>query len=421
VVVAALAAGVGAGTVLAVNHSSNTGSSSLALPNGGGSVPNPGNPDSGSSGGNPSSAVTQQVRKEVSPGIVDVISTPSYQNGMLEGTGMVLSSNGLVLTNNHVVEGTSKVVAKIANTGQEYSATVLGTDDKDDVALLKLNNVSGLKTIPIGNSSSVQVGQPVVALGNAEGQDGAPTVVSGKVTSLDQSIQATDEGAGTVENLTDMLETDAPIVSGDSGGALATTAGKVIGMNTAANSSTSASNPGASQGFAIPIDRALAIAHTIAAGKGSSTIQIGLPPFLGVTVASSKSGPSTSTSPHAQLQQLEQADQSAGGSSTGGLGGSGGTSNGCLSSDESSVPASIANVNSGALVAGVLCNTPVTQAGMTAGAVITSINGYAVTSPAALTSVLSHFHPAQNVTINWVDTGGKKHTSTVQLATGPAK
>jgi S1-C subfamily serine protease len=290
------------------------------------------------------------------------------------------------------------------------------------VALLKLTGVSGLKTIPIGNSNSVQLNQPVIALGNAEGQDGPPTVVTGRVTSLDQAIQATDEGAGTVENLKDMLQTNAPIVSGDSGGALATTAGKVIGMNTAANSSTSSSSPGASQGFAIPINRALSIAKEIAAGKGGSQIQIGLPPFLGVTVASSKSGPSTSSSPKTQLQQLQASNQAAGGNPFGGLGGSGGgSSNGCLSSDESSVPASIANVNSGALVAGVLCNTPVASAGMSAGAVITSINGNAVTSPAALTQVLNHFHPGQSVTVNWTAPGGKTHTSTVQLASGPAK
>ena len=127
---------------------------------------------------------------------------------------------------------------KIPATGQVFkSVTVLGTDATDDVALLQLNGATGLHPVPRGNSSLVRKGDTVVALGNAEGRDGKPTVVAGSVTATDQSIRATDEGAGTTENLHGMLETNAPIVSGDSGGALANLQGQVIGMNTAANSS----------------------------------------------------------------------------------------------------------------------------------------------------------------------------------------
>src|SRR5487761_957282 len=236
VVVAALAAGVGAGTVLALNHNSGGASQpSVSLP-GAGAVPRPGSGTGSGGSTNASSSVMQAVNRKVSPGIVDVISQPAYQTGTLEGTGMILSRSGLVLTNNHVVEGTSSVQAKIANTGKTYSVKVIGTDATDDVALLQLIGATNLTPVPLGNSNTVRVGDAVVALGNADGQDGPPTVVSGKVTSLNQSIKASDQGAGTTENLHGMLQTNAPIISGDSGGALANAQGQVIGMNTAANS-----------------------------------------------------------------------------------------------------------------------------------------------------------------------------------------
>jgi S1-C subfamily serine protease len=419
VLVAALAAGVGAGTVLAMRHNSNNNTPSFSLPSG-----NAGGQQGGgaSNGGGASKSTARGVAHAVSPGIVDVISTPSYQpGGTLEGTGMIISSNGLVLTNNHVVEGTSHEVAELANnTSRKFPVTVLGTDSTDDVALLKLNGASNLKTVPLGNSDTARVGQAVVALGNAEGQDGAPTVVTGTITNLDRSIEASDAGAGTTENLHDMLQTNAPIVEGDSGGALASTNGKVIGMNTAANTGTTGA-PGTSMGFAIPINRAMSIVRQIEAGRTTAQIQLGYPAFLGVTVASSKTGPSTSSSPQAQLQQLKHppGSQSQG---FGGLGGNGGgTSHGCLSTDQRSVPAKAANVSSGVLVGGVLCGTPVDAAGMTAGSVITAIDGNAITSPASLTKGLSAYRPGETVSVAWVSPNGQHHTSSLKLAPGPAK
>ena len=424
VVVAALAAGVGAGTVLALRHNDGSNPAGLTLPNNpsNGALPGAGSGQpNGNSGAN--SSLTQSVASKVSPGIVDIISTPSYsgQATTLEGTGMILTHSGLVLTNNHVVEGTSSVEAKIADTGQTYKITVLGTDAVHDVALLKIVNPGNLTPVSTGDSSKVQIGETVVALGNAEGQDGTPTVVSGRITSLNQSIQASDAGAGTTENLHGMLQTNAPIVSGDSGGALADAQGKVIGMNTAANSSA---GTGASMGFAIPINRALSIASQILAGHATSDIQIGLPAFLGVTVATSNSASgstaSTATSPSAQQQQLQNtADQNG----FGGFGNGQGNSNGsCLNSAATSVPPTIpSDVSSGALVGGVLCGTPVIQAGITEGSVITSIDGQTVSSPASLTKLLTHYHPGDTVSITWVAPNGSKHTASVKLASGPAK
>jgi S1-C subfamily serine protease len=418
VLVAALAAGVGAGTVLALRHNGST-TSGFALPSGNSG----GQPGAGGNGGGASRSTTQAVANAVSPGIVDVISTPSYQpGGTLEGTGMVISSNGLVLTNNHVVEGTSHEVAEIANnTRQQYHVTVLGTDSTDDVALLKLNGASNLKTVPLGNSDTARVGQAVVALGNAEGQDGRPTVVTGTITNLDRSIEASDAGAGTTEKLHGMLQTNAPIVEGDSGGALASTQGKVIGMNTAANTGTTGA-PGSSMGFAIPIDRAMSIVRQIEAGRTTAQIQLGYPAFLGVTVASSKSGPSTSSNPQVQLQQLK-AQANASQQGLGGIGGNGGNggAGACESTDQASAPHSAPNVSSGVLVGGVLCNTPVATAGMTAGAVITAIDGHAITSPASLTKGLSAYRPGDTVSVSWVSHNGQHHTSSMKLAAGPAK
>lgn len=432
VVVAALAAGVGAGTVLALNHNSGSSSPSVARPGGGFGVQGGGGGFGGQNGGaqaggnGSDSAKAAAAANKVSPGIVNIISEPRYQNGTLEGTGMILSSNGLVLTNNHVVQGTSKWRVKIPSTGQTFkSVTVLGTDATDDVALLQLNGASGLHPIPRGNSDSVHKGDPVVALGNAEGRNSKPSVVAGRVTALNQSIKATDEGAGTTENLHGMLETNAPIISGDSGGALANLQGQVIGMNTAANSSPSIGGApgqgGASMGFAIPINTALSIATLISSKQQSSKIQIGLPAFLGVTVASASSGPSTSADPKVQQHQLRSTGRQNG---FGGFGGAppGGSSNGCLSVNaQASVPDRIAPVSSGTLVSGVLCGTPVATAGMTAGAVITSINGQAIGSPASLTKNLTQYHPGTMVSVQWVSPNGQHHTSSLKLAPGPAK
>jgi S1-C subfamily serine protease len=193
-------------------------------------------------------------------------------------------------------------------------------------------------------------------------------------------------------------------------------------MNTAANTTPNAAGgQTTSMGFAIPIDRALAIARQIASGHTTSKIQIGQPAFLGVTVARGPgNGSSNLTSPQQQLKQL----QTAAGNGFGGFGGPGGGTGkgGCQPNNNSlSVPAHIANVGSGALISGVLCSTPVAGAGVTAGSVITSIGGQPVDSPATLTQRLSHDHPGQTVSVTWVAPNGKQHTASLKLAAGPVK
>ncbi|MBO0817273.1 MAG: trypsin-like peptidase domain-containing protein, partial [Actinobacteria bacterium] len=307
----------------------------------------------------------------------------------------------------------TRVVVHLATNNRQYTAQVVGTDNAHDVALLRLTGAAGLKTIQVGNSNNVKIGDPVVALGNAGGTNGAPTVTSGVITALHRNISASDAGSQSSESLTNMFQTNAPIAEGDSGGALANAAGQVIAMNTAANSQNIGGN-GTSQGFAIPINRALAIARQIAAGHGSSTIQIGSPPFLGIAIASmANHKTSTATSPRDQLRQFQAIAQSNYGSVN--------SSGRCLpNANGSPVPGSIAPAKSGALIGAVFCGEPAAAAGAQAGSVITAVNGRAVTSAASLHSVIIKYRPGDTVKLTVVNPGGEQGSISVKLGTGPA-
>ena len=161
-----------------------------------------------------------EIAARTDPGLVDVISTLGYQHGTAEGTGMVLTSDGEVLTNNHVVAGSTSVKVRDIGNGKTYTAKVVGYSDTDDVAVLRLAGASGLSTVSLGNSDTVKVAQQVTALGNAEGKEGTPSVAAGTVTSLGNTITAEDSGDGAQEHLTDMIRTNADIEPGDSGGPL---------------------------------------------------------------------------------------------------------------------------------------------------------------------------------------------------------
>ena len=239
---------------------------------------------------------TPQIAAKVDPGLVDVVTTLGYQGGKAAGTGMVLTSTGEVLTNNHVIDGATSIKATDVGNGRTYTAKVVGYDKTHDVAVLQLQNASGLQTVTL-SSAGPQTGQKVVALGNALGKGGTPSVVSGRITGLGQSITASDEGAGNAEQLTGMIGHNAPIQPGDSGGPLVSTEGEVIGMNTAASASPASGSPSqsgqaqtAAQAFAIPITRASSIAGQIEAGTPSSTVHIGATAFLGVETSPSGLG-----------------------------------------------------------------------------------------------------------------------------------
>src|SRR6516164_4509545 len=243
--VAVVAASIGAGATVAFGQHHSEPAAGVSA----GQVPGPSNNASGS-GASSAALNPEAVQKKVSPGLVDIMSNLKFNGETAEGTGMILSSSGLVLTNNHVIDGATSVQAILATSaGQTYTAKVVGYDADHDVAVLQLLGASGLTPVRFGNSSQVRLGTPVLALGNAEGRGGAK-LSPGIINALDRSIQASDEGSNSTENLNHMLQTNARIEQGDSGGALANNAGQVIGMITAANTG----NSGGTLGFAIPIN-----------------------------------------------------------------------------------------------------------------------------------------------------------------------
>jgi S1-C subfamily serine protease len=407
VVVAALAAGVGAGTVLAINNGKSSAPAASpplhqhGLQNGSGI-------GSGLGGTGLSNSTEQAIVNKVNPGLVDITSHLRYTGGTAEATGMVISSAGLVLTNNHVIDGSTELTATLVGTGRRYAATVVGYDKADDIAVIRLTNASGLRTIPLGDSSKVQVGNTVVALGNRDGQGGAPAV-AGSITGINQTITASDEGSASgKETLHGMLQTNAQIVPGDSGGPLANLRGEVIGMNTAA--ATGTFGGGQNVGFAIPANKAIAIARQIASGKPGPNIKLGLTGFLGVLVPGQNAAAATNPQRQRALQLHQQS----------GFGNGTGDAQGCLPTDQNmGIPAKIAPVKAGALVDGVLCNTPSATSGMASGDVIISVDGQAVTSPKSLTATMEQFHPRQQITVVWVDPSGRKHTAGVTLTAHP--
>ena len=337
--------------------------------------------DGSSSGsGSASSGAVTSVAAAVDPALVDINVTLGYQSGQAAATGIVLNSSGLVLTNNHVVDGATSISATDVGNGQTYQATVLGYDVSHDIALIQLQNASGLQTAKVGDSSTATVGQAVVAVGNAGGTGGTPSAAGGSVVALDQQITASDQGSGSSETLTGMLQTDADIQPGDSGGPLVNTAGQVIGIDTAGGSSSDSFSSGSTQGFAVPIDTAMAIVNQIQSKTASSTVHIGGTAFLGV--------------------ELQSAD------SQGGFGGGYGDQSGSSST--------------GAVIAGVVSGSPAGQAGLAAGDVIVAVNGQAVDSPTTLGTLLGSHQPGDSVQLGWTDASGAQHTSTVQLASGPA-
>jgi S1-C subfamily serine protease len=353
------------------NSGSGSGTSPFSFGSGGGSSSG-GTTTQGS--GSPSDVST--IAAEVSPALVDVNSTFGYQSAEGAGTGIVLTSTGEILTNNHVINGATSISVTDIGNGKTYSATVVGYDSTHDVAVLQLANASGLKTAKLADSSKVAVGAGVVAIGNAGGTGGTPSSAGGSVTAQNQSITASDELDGTSEQLSGLIEVNADVQSGDSGGSLVNSSGEVIGMDTAASSTYSFQSSSGSSGYAIPINEALSIAGQIKDGQSSADVHIGSTAFLGVLVTP----PSSSSS--------------SGGSSSG-------------------------QTQSGAAVEGVLSGTTAANAGLVKGDTITSLDGQNVSSASTLTKIVGSLKPGQNVQLGWVDSSGQSHTATVDMGSGP--
>ena len=349
-VVAAALSGLGHSPVVNGSGSTVQSGPSMDRQGGGSRVPN-------GSGGTTTGTATaaQQI------GVVDITTVLKYQGAKAAGTGMVLTSRGEILTNNHVIYGATSISVQVVTTGKTYPATVVGTAPTKDIAVLQLQNASGLQTADLGDSADLKIGAAVTGVGNAGGVGGTPSAAPGTVTALNQELTASDGNGDNAERLTGMIETDAQIQAGDSGGPLFDSDDRVIGMDTAA----SASAVRAPVGFAIPINTATAIADQIEAGQASATIHIGYPGFLGLSITDNLS-------------------------------------------------------SSGALVQSVLAGGPAANAGISAGDVITDVGGTAVGSSTALRSAMSAHRPGQTVPVTWVDRSGQSHRASVTLATGPA-
>jgi S1-C subfamily serine protease len=324
-----------------------------------------------------------QIAARLDPALVDVVSTDGYQGATSAGTGIVLSSTGEVLTNNHVIEGATSIKVTDVGNGRTYTATVVGYDASHDVAVIQLQNASGLTTASLGDSSSVQTGDRVTALGNAGGKGGTPSVATGTVTALNQSITASDELSNVSEQLTGLIETNAPIQPGDSGGSLVNSYGEVIGMDTAAgpNYQLHGQSSTATQAYAIPINDALSIAKQIEAGTTSADVHIGATAFLGLEIGGSSSNSS-------------------------GFGGFGGQNS--------------QSGTSGVTIAGTVSGSPAANAGLTQGDTITAIAGQSVTSAEDVAHSLVKYHPGDSISVSWTDASGQSHTTNLTLVIGPA-
>jgi S1-C subfamily serine protease len=351
------------------------------------------NPSSGSSlfpqssGGSSTttpSASDASVATQIDPGLVDVNTETS--SGAAAGTGMVVTSGGEVITNNHVISGATRISVYDIGNGRTYTARVVGYDRSQDVAVIQLENASGLSTVPLGNSSTLKVGSGVLTIGNAGGVGGTPSVAAGSVSGLHRSITAGDSyEAGNTERLKGVIQINGALEPGDSGGPLVS-GGKVVGMDTAASSNFSFQSASAGQGFAIPINQVLTISSQILAGQSSSVIHIGETALIGVYVSSN-------------TRCINQ--------STGIAGGGSGAA--------------------GALVCGVVQGTPAAGTGLASSGTtantydtITGLGGKAVNSASALLSLMDTHHPGDRVALAWVDPAGTSHSATVTLVNGPA-
>lgn len=314
--------------------------------------------DSGSGTSTESAATAATTAQK--KGVVTINTVLNYdESSQAAGTGMVLTSDGTILTNNHVIQGATSITVTDETTGKEYKADVVGADATNDVAVLKLEDASGLSTVKLDDDGEPSTGDTVTDVGNAEGT-GNLVAAEGSVTATDQDIQVQSESGTGTESLTGLIEIAADIVSGDSGGPVLDSEGEVVGMATAASSGSATVT-----GYAIPITTAKSIADKILAGESSSTITIGLPAFLGVEVS--------------------------GTASTGGV-----------------------------AVAGTVEGSGAASAGLVAGDTITSIDGTAVASADALTSAIQSHSVGDKVTVGYTDSTGAAKTVTVTLTAGPA-
>jgi S1-C subfamily serine protease len=298
---------------------------------------------------------------QAEPAVARIDTTIGFQSAIGAGTGIVLNPNGEVLTNFHVVQGADSITSTVA--GRRFDADLVGYDRTNDIALIQLRGAAGLPAARIGDAGSLTPGTPVVALGNAAGTNSPLTRESGSVVALGRDITAQDALTGGSEDLNDLIEFAAPVRAGDSGGPLANGAAEVVGVTTAAGQNFRMQSAG--EGFAIPINRAAAIADQIRARIPSDTVHVGPPALLGVGISQGTPG-----------------------------------------------------ADAGVVVAGLLVGGPAERAGIRNGDVITAVDGAPVDSANALTALLDRRAVGQTVTVTWRDATGQVRNGPATLTAG---
>jgi S1-C subfamily serine protease len=291
-------------------------------------------------------------------GVVIVTTNLAYENANAAGTGIVLTKTGEVLTNNHVIRGATTITVIVPATGKRYSASVLGYDIADDVALIKMSGANGLAVATRGNSSTLRIGSATTAVGNANG-GGRLVITKGRVTGLNRTITVNDDQGGQTQ-LSGLIETSARLVPGDSGGPLLDAGGRVIGMD-AAGSATFAFET--SDGYAIPVNKALSLVKLMEAGKASTLVHIGKTAFIGMNVGNASGG--------------------------------------------------------GVAVQSVVPNLPAANAGIAQGDVVTALDSTPVSTTDDLRAALFAHHPGDAVTVHFTDPLGNQTQAQLTLADGP--
>jgi S1-C subfamily serine protease len=293
---------------------------------------------------------------------VDINARLGYQDISSGGAGLVLSPSGDVLVTNDLIRDATSIRAADLGNGHSYTASVVGYDVAADLALLHLNDASRLATVALGSTEALKVGTPIVALAgagpvNAPSWAGAP----GKVTALNRSITVYDRITNADQRLTGLIETSDQGLVMYSGGALAGSSGKVIGLLTLSSAST---------GYSIPIDAALPIVGRIENGPASPDVHRGPTALLGVLV-------------------LDSEELTAG------------------------------HVRGIVRVLGVIASSPAARAGLAKGDVLIALNGRPLTSVSELTAALLQERPGATVPVTWDDELGHLHSAIVTLASGP--
>jgi S1-C subfamily serine protease len=305
------------------------------------------------------------IADRVDDAIVNI--TTQTSQGVGAGTGMIISSKGLVLTNHHVISGAEELEIEVGGNGRTYDAHVVGYSIADDVALVQIEGVSGLPTID--TDDSVSVNEEVLVIGNALGRGGEPTVSPGVVVAIGRQITATDRAGGNGETLTGMIQVAASVQPGQSGGAVVDDDGEVVGMTTAASVNGGfrfGFEGGSDEAYAIPIARAVAAAETIQLGTSTDEIHVGPRGVMGVEISGRFAGSAT-----------------------------------------------------GVPVSGVTDGGPADDAGISEGSTIVSIDDSPVRTADDITVAMNRYAPGDDVKVTWLDSAGSRHTAILELIEGP--